>query len=106
MKKKLPSIFANKLDKKIDNNDEVFYSVLEYRNLLEHTEEDHIEDKNVNDKINELFNSVNYVYKMKVAITLKDKKVINKDIIGQIDNNLITIDDELINIEDISDIKY
>jgi len=106
MKKKLPSLFVNKIEKKLDNNDTVFYSVLDYRKILEPTEEYNITGESVKDKIDGLFNSVNYVYKMNVIITLKDNKVINKDIIGQIDNNLITIDDEMINIDDISDIKY
>jgi superoxide dismutase len=106
MKKKLPSVFVNKIEKKLDNNNKIFYSVLEYRNSLEPTKEHEIISGNIKDKINELFNSVNYVYKMNVTLTLKDKQIVNKDIIGQLDNKLITIDDELINIEDITDIKY
>ena len=52
-----------------------------------------------------MFSSPRYVYKIDAEITLKDKKV-TKKIIGKNNNNLITIDNELIPIQDIIDISY
>lgn len=96
--KDLPKVFHNKVDKKFNNNRSVFYSNNTY------------EDSDVRDsrttlqKINEIFSSPNYVYKANVEITLKDKKV-TKRIIGRNKNYIITMDNDLIPITDILDIK-
>ena len=58
----------------------------------------------IDKKINEIFSSPNYVYKANVEITLKDKKV-TKRIIGRNKNYIITMDNTLIPISDITDIK-
>ena len=55
-------------------------------------------------KINSIFTSSNYIYKADVEIKLKDK-TINKRVIGKNKTHLITIDNELISISDILDIK-
>lgn len=96
--KDLPKIFHNKIDKRIDNNRSVFYSNNNY-------EDNTIQDtRSVLQKINEIFSSPNYVYKANVEITLKDKKV-TKRIIGRNKNYIITMDNDLIPITDIIDIK-
>ena len=59
----------------------------------------------MNQKINKIFGSSRYVYKADVDITLKDGKV-SKRIIGRNKNELITMDNELIKISDIIDIKF
>lgn len=108
MKKKLPNLYVNKIEKKLNNNDVIFYSskkekepVITTPNISHNNE---LQD--VGTKINELFNSPNYVYKMNVTIMLKDKSIINKDIIGQVGKQLITIDEDSINIDDISEIRF
>jgi hypothetical protein len=108
MNKKLPNLYVNKIEKVIDNNERVFYSALKPKVVEETISELPIEEENqsVSDKVDELFNSPNYVYKMHAAITLKDKTEINKDIIGQMDGKLITIDEDLIDIDDIRDIRF
>ena len=102
MDKKLPKVFANKVDEKSGNNESIYYS---------HSKDDSLErgytpvkGKNVNQKINEIFNSSNYVYKADVKITLKDG-VITKRIVGRNATHLITIDNELIPLTDIKDIE-
>lgn len=96
--KDLPKVFHNKIDKKFDNNRSVFYSTNSY-------EDNEIKDSRIIlQKINEIFSSPNYVYKANVEITLKDKKV-TKRIIGRNKNYIITMDNELIPITDIIDIK-
>lgn len=96
--KDLPKVFHNKVDKKFDNNEKVYYSNKDTR--TEVTED----SKNVLQKINEIFASPNYVYKANVEITLKDKKV-TKRIIGRNKNYIITMDNDLIPITDIIDIR-
>lgn len=96
--KDLPKVFHNKIDKKFDNNRSVYYS--------NNTHEDNTvtDTRTVLQKINDIFSSPNYVYKANVEITLKDKKV-TKRIIGRNKNYLITMDNDLIPITDIIDIK-
>lgn len=96
--KELPKVFHNKIDKKLNNNRSVYYSNNTY-------EEDRgVDTRTVLQKINEIFSSPNYVYKANVEITLKDKKV-TKRIIGRNKNYIITMDNDLIPIGDIVDIK-
>lgn len=109
MEKKLPRVYANKIDKSLDNNKCVFYS--KYQDDLVSDSEVHddrsygIRGENINQKINSIFNSPRYVYKADVDIKLKDGFV-SKRIIGKNSTHLITIDNELISISDIVDIKF
>lgn len=95
--KDLPKVFHNRLDKKFNNNESVYYSDRGVK-------DDTIDNRTVLQKINDIFASPNYVYKANVEITLKDKKI-NKRIIGRNANYLITMDNNLIPITDIIDIK-
>ena len=90
-----PRVFANPINKKIDNVQDLFRSDKESRS---------INPVDVNKKINEIFASRNHVYKSKVKITLKDK-VIEKEIVGNTNINLLTLDGDLIRITDILDIE-
>ena len=96
--KDLPKVFHNKIDKKIENNRNVFYSNNSYNDNTK------TNTRSILQKINEIFSSPNYVYKANVEITLKDKKV-TKRIIGRNKNYIITMDNDLIPIADIIDIK-
>ena len=96
--KELPKVFHNKIDKKFENNRSVYYSNNNYE------KDRSIDTRTVMQKINDIFSSSNYVYKANVEITLKDKKVI-KRIIGRNKNYIITMDNDLIPINDIVDIK-
>ena len=96
--KKLPNIYKNDIDKCINNNEVFYYS----HDSLDRKEIK--EEKNVLQKINSIFISSNYVYKADVEIKLKDK-IIKEKIIGKNKTHLITIDNKLIPISDIIDIK-
>lgn len=95
--KELPKVFHNDLNKDFKNNDNVFYS-------NERSKEENIDTRNVLQKINDIFSSPNYVYKANVEIVLRDK-TINKRIIGRNKNYIITMDNELIPVTDIIDIR-
>lgn len=119
MERKLPSVFANKIEKEVGNNKRVFYSskdglddgVTETRassttdDFAQRAKDNLVKPKNIYQKLNEIFSSSRYVYKADVEITLKDG-VVTKRIIGKNSNHLITIDNELIPISDIIDIKH
>lgn len=114
MEKKLPGVFATRIEKKISNNESMHYtsatqdSDKETRKVKESTSiiDNRVEfpKKEIKEKINQIFNSTEYIYKADVEITTKDKKI-NKRIIGRNNHNLITIDNELIQISEIVDIK-
>lgn len=104
MEKKLPEVFANRITKKAGNNEDVYYSsnVDDERSVS--ASKPKLKGKNVNQKINEIFNSSNYIYKADVKIFLKND-IINKRIVGKNATHLITIDNELIPLTDIIDIE-
>ena len=104
MDKKLPKVFANKVDKHAGNNRDVFYSSKEEVDDNRGVKTPVSREPNVSQKINSIFSSSRYVYKADVEITLKSG-VVNKRIVGRNVNHLITIDNELIPISDILDIK-
>lgn len=95
--KDLPRVFANKINENINNTQEIFYGndrkILKNNNSL-----------SIVKKINNIFASSNHVYKSRVRITLKDMEI-EKVIVGKTNVNLITIDGELIKINDIIDIE-
>lgn len=104
---KKPKIFANKIEKELKNNDTFYYSDLEEKNNEQITviENPNLNNQSVSDKINSIFSSPKYVYKMGVNIKLKDKEIKTK-IIGHNLTHLITFDNELIPIADIVDIDF
>lgn len=103
MKKQLPKVFANKIDKSISNNEKIYYSS-RINNHEESLEKNEHNNKNIYQKINDIFSSEKYVYKASVDIKLKNGTKIAK-VIGHNNGYLITIDNELIPISDIEDIK-
>ena len=68
MEKKLPKVFANKIDKELNNNATVYYDKNEVRNEQKDNSNSIF---NVNQKINQIFSSARYVYKADVIITTK-----------------------------------
>ena len=108
MEKKLPKVFANKIDRELKNNETVFYD----RGSKEIKEEEKNNRKGImndtfslNQKINKIFGSSRYVYKADVDITTKEGKI-SRRVIGRNKNELITMDNELIKISDILDIEF
>ena len=88
-------VFENHIDRKINNNEEVYYS--------KDVKEDSDSDKSVYQKINDIFTSRNYVYKADVIIKTKND-TLNRTIIGRNKSYLITMTNELIPVSDIIDI--
>lgn len=97
--KKLPELYTNTFDKKIDNS-------LEYITIPSETIENNTDLSKyaLNKKIENIFKSKNYIYKIKVEISYQNETT-TETIIGKTKNNLITIDNKLININDVLDIK-
>ena len=89
MKKNLPKVFKNSINKPINNNKKVFYG---QRGIIEEEV-----------KLDDLFKQ-NQIYRTDVIITLKDQKI-EKKIIGRSQKHLITLDNELIAIDDIIKIE-
>ncbi len=109
MKDKLPKVFANSLNKQIKNNERVYHfkeneNEAETEKKSKTVQEKMVQPDSINDKINALFKSARYVYKLDVEITTKSG-TLKKKIIGKNKTNLITMDNELIAITDILDIK-
>ena len=105
MNKKLPNVFANTKTGVIKNNKEQYYSKED--DLLYN--DDNLHNKNikaimVRKKINDLFNSDNFVYKARVIITTsegdKEYTLIDKN-----NDSLLTINNESIPISEVIDIR-
>lgn len=101
MEKKLPKVFANPISKKLANNSYVYYGEKD-RNVAIEGKSTYKES--INNKISKIFKSPRYVYKIDVEITTNQGVQMQK-IIGKNANNLITIDNKLIPIANIIDIK-
>ena len=98
MKKK--KVYVNKINKKIDNNQN-YCDVKK-----EEVEIDYIDNKiSIDDKLNKLFNSNGYIFNIDVKIITNDKAY-NTKIAGKVGNNIITLDNDIININDIKDIIF
>ena len=94
---KLPSVFANPINKKINNVQDSFYSL---RNSIQNR----LSEKELLRKIDQIFASKSHISKSRVIVTLKDgtKEI---DLIGKTANNLLSLDGSLIRISDIIDIS-
>lgn len=97
---KKPSVFANKIDHKLNNNEEVFTSYQEKKEEVRWMSE-----IDVRKKLKEIFNSPKYVYKAETIIKTKNG-TLEKTIVGMNSNQLLTIDNGFININDILDIDF
>ena len=102
MDKKIPKVFANKVDSD-GNNEKVYHSTDKVINDKKEISKFSFE-KNINQKINDIFNSSSYVYKADVLIKLKNETV-TKRIVGRNSTHLITMENELIPISNITDIE-
>lgn len=94
----LPRVYQNRNIGSINNDQEYFYSALNNKGKRK------VEKVDVDKKINNLFKSNKYIYKINVHI-VTDNQEMDTTIIGKINNNLITIENNLIPIRDIIDIN-
>ena len=101
----LPRMYHNKIDKDVSNNERVF-STLDRGGKRKDITNFFINNRNnytVEQKISNIFNSPNYIYKIDVVI-VTDTSRDTKRIIGKTKTNLITMDNEYIPINKIRDI--
>ena len=92
--KDLPRVYANPINKKINNVQEQYMG----SDKITKSKND------VNKIISSLFNNESFTFRRLFEITLKDRVIIT-NIISKIGVKLLTIDNELILIDDILDIK-
>ncbi len=94
----LPKVYQNKNIGNINNAQEYFYSL--NTKQISKPENRRIDIK---EKINKLFQSNKFIYKIKVIVTTSTGEK-ETTIIGKTNNDLITINNDLIPISDIIDI--
>lgn len=95
MMKELPKVFVSPIEKKLQNNKDLFYS-----RLLG----DRKDTNDVLKEIDNIFHSKDFVYKSNVEITTKDG-IREEVIVGKTGASLLTMDGKAIAIKDIKDIK-
>ena len=99
-------MYRNKIDKDIKNNEKFFSTMYDKKIEKENNKNIFINNKNnytVEQKIYNIFNSPNYIYKIDVTV-VTDSGIQNKRIVGKTKTNLITMDNEYIPISTIRDI--
>ena len=107
MKKKIPLIYAPKVDKKINNNKEVYYSYLDNnkeKKVEKIEKEEILSEFEMQKKIDQLFRSNDFIYKKKFLIKTKDGEK-EYTIISKSYDYLLTIEGNRIMIKDIISIK-
>ena len=105
MNKELPKMYQSKINREVPSIQRV------YSTLDKDDNREYINDRNISryssisieKKIDDIFNSPNYVYKADVRI-ITDTETIDRRIIARNRNNIITIDNEYIPISIIRDI--
>ena len=106
MEKKLPKVYANKITKEIENNKKIYVSNSKVENKKEtiNSEKEIKIEETIEKKINEIFKLKKTVYKIPVIIKVNNEEK-SKYIIGKNKKNIITIENEIIPIDIIEDIK-
>ena len=99
---KKEKLYVNRINKTINNNQN-------YCDVLESTFIDSTNNSDVklsvNEKLKRLFNTNGYIFNVDVKI-ITDSKTYNTKIAGKVGNNIITLDNDIIRINDIKDIIY
>lgn len=99
MKEKLPKVYANNINKKFNNVQELFYGLENNRNNIKK-----ITIEELTKKLNNIFSSPNHVYKSKVVININGTEE-EKLVVGRNSNSIFTLEGEVINLSEIWDIK-
>ena len=105
--KKLPNIYRNPIDKKVRHNKSVFDSLKDKPNLSQEEVSEinnSYNDLTVKEKIQELINQNNYIFNTKVSLILANEEKVCK-IAGVVNNHIITMNNEIIKIDSVKDIK-
>ncbi len=106
MKKDLPKIYANKINKEIKNNEKTHTTSGKEKNITKNQAEQNPYPtlKPVKEQINEIIKKKQYIYRIPVEIETEQGTFITK-IIGMNKNSIITLDNKLIKISTIKNIK-
>ena len=90
--KKLPKVYKNEINKIINNNKD---------KCLVTTENKVIKKENINEiSLDEIFNGIGYSYNIPLNIKTKNKEY-NTSLVAKTNNNVITIDNDIIPINEI-----
>ena len=92
-----PKMYRGNIKKDINNNRSIYASYKDSSEVMVY------DTSEVRKKINDIFTSNNFIYRTKVNIVI-DNKTVTKKVIGVYNNNLVTIDNEHIPINNIQDI--
>lgn len=92
-----PKMYHGEIRKNINNNRSIYTSY----NNKKHSKVNDI--NNIRKKLDNIFDSSTFIYRRKVNIII-DGKLLTKKIIGEYNDNLVTIDNERIPINLIEDI--
>lgn len=95
--KEKPQMYQNRVNKEFHNNKIVYTSFDKNVNIKQYTGDE------IRKKINSIINSNSFIYSKLVHILINNETITRK-IIGIYSNNLITIDNEYIPIDNIEDI--
>ena len=101
MSTELPKMYQTKINKRINSIQKVYSSI--NKKNTEDRSYNKYSDISIDKKIDNIFNSYDYVYKADVTI-VTDEGTVSKRIVARNKNNLITIDNEFIPISVIRDI--
>ena len=93
--KELPKVFVSPIEKKIQNNKDLFYS-----KLLG----DRKDTRDILKDIDNIFHSKNFVYKSQVEIVTKNG-VSEETLVGKTGTSLLTMDGKAIPISEIREVK-
>ena len=96
MKKDLPSVFSNPIEKEIKNNAEYYYGSLNSNR--------EVKEKNIMQEINHIFASKDFVYKKQIRVTTIDNSF-DVTLVGRNSSSLLTLDNKSIPISSIIDIE-
>ena len=108
--KKLPKIYQNELNLKHRNNKSVFDSLKDYNKEITNLEVDNnsftdsLKNLSVKEKIKALIDQNRYIFNTKVILIFSDHEK-TCQIAGVLNNHIITMDNEIIKIDDLKNIK-
>lgn len=104
--KKLPKINQFELSN-VKNNKKVFDSLKEEKNDIENVDikKDNKEILTVKEKLKKLIKEDNYIFNKEVTLIF-DSYEEKCNIAGIVNNHIITMDNNIIKIDDLKDIKY
>lgn len=103
MSKELPKMYQSKIKKPVNSIQKVYSTINQDRHVALETRESRYSSVSIDQKIEQIFNAPDYVYKADVTI-VTDSDTIKRRVVARNKNNIITMDNEFIPIAMIRDI--